>query len=472
MSETSFHPAYSAMLADWQLLRDAYDGETAIKRADVLYLPPTPGQVLDGMLSAADKGRQNYEGYKARARFPDYVEQAVSAMVGVMHSKPAVIEVPARLEPMLARATIDGEPMGVLLRRLNQEQLIMGRIGMLLDVPDGAPANGLPYIATYDALSIINWDDGSRSDLVAKKLNLAVLDESAPARDGFNWSLKNSYRVLVLGDLQANEPAGIYRAGVFDDISAFSDAALRDVSFAGRKLNEIPFVIVNARDLVNAPEKPPLLGLARLCLQMYRAEADYRQALFMSGQDTLVVVGGANDEDALRVGAGARIDVAIGGDAKYIGVSGKGLPEMRQALDTDRKEAKDLGGKLLDTRGGDAESGEALRIRVGARTASLRQIALTGAAALEAILKVAARWVGADDKQVKVTPNLDFADESLEGKVVVELMTAKGMGAPLSLRSIHDLMRARDITSMTYEDELSEIETEEPAPDEPEPDDE
>lgn len=458
--DTTVHPDYAAMLPDWQLLRDAYQGETAVKRGDLWYLPATPGQVLDGM-STGEKGRTSYEGYKARARFPDYVEQAVSAMVGVMHSKPPIIELPPRLAAMLESATIDGEPMDVLLRRINEHQLITGRLGLMLDVQTGAAAAAVPYIALYDALSVRNWDDGSRSDLVLKKLNFAVLDESGPVRDRFTWTHKEAYRVLVLGELAANEPSGAYRVGVFGDVATFDESTLQPVSLAGRELEEIPLVLINARDIVNAPEKPPLLGLARLCLQMYRAEADYRQALFMSGQDTLVVTGG-NDDDELRVGAGARIDVALGGDAKYIGVSGKGLPEMRTALENDRKEARDLGGRLLDTTGADAESGEALRIRVSARTASIRQIALTGAAGLEALLKIAARWVGADEAAVKVTPNLDFADDRLEGKVVVELMTAKGLGAPISLRSVHDLMRTRDITAMTFEDEMAEISTEEP----------
>ena len=90
----------------------------------------------------------------------------------------------------------------------------------------------------------------------------------------------------------------------------------------------IPFVFINSKDLSTIPDKPPLDSLARLALAIYRAEADYRQNLFMQGQDTLVRIGSTFEQDdenkAVRMGAGARLDMPVNGDAMYIGVSGKG----------------------------------------------------------------------------------------------------------------------------------------------------
>jgi hypothetical protein len=112
----------------------------------------------------------------------------------------------------------------------------------------------------------------------------------------------------------------------------------------------------------------------------------------------------------------------------------------------------------------EAESGDALRIRVSARTASLNQIALAGAEGLQTALRTIAQWMGANPAEAKVTPNLDFVDEQMDGQALVSLMTAKSLGAPLSKRTIHDRMREQEITALTFEEEMEEIESEEPEP--------
>jgi hypothetical protein len=173
---------------------------------------------------------------------------------------------------------------------------------------------------------------------------------------------------------------------------------------------------------------------------------------------------GGPDEDDIRAGAGAHISVPIGGDAKYIGTDSKGLKEMRESLQNDRKEAGEAGGQLLDTRQGQAESGEALKIRVGARTASLNQIAMTGAEGLQTILRMIATWVGANPDEVVVTANMDFADASVEGRTLVDWMTAKALGLPWSKESIHRKLQEKDFTEMDYDEEIAAIEAEGPEP--------
>jgi hypothetical protein len=228
-------------------------------------------------------------------------------------------------------------------------------------------------------------------------------------------------------------------------------------------LQNIPFIFVNTEDLVTDPDEPPLLGLSNLALAVYRGEADYRQGLFLQGQETLVVIGADELEgDDTRMGAGSRLDLPLEGDAKYIGVSAAGLEEQRNAIENDKKQAAEQGSRLLDFSDGSDASGAALRIRVAAKTPTLISIALTGAAALQEALRIAAAWVGADPDEVKVEANLDFAEDELSGRDLLELMSAKAMGAPISLQSVHRLMRKKDVTTLSYEEELEEINDEEP----------
>lgn len=489
MGVDSRNPLFDLHVADWEQMRDSYRGERIVKQAGRKYLPATSGMIADGIENANQKGSMAYDAYRVRSRFPDLVREAVEALLGVMWHKPAAIELPKAMEFLRDNATVRNESLQMLLRRVNEEQLVLGRVGMLADVADSGERKDEPYISTYMGERIINWDEGRSDGIEVQNLNFVSINETEDERIAdFEWEEQRKYRVLLLTRDESDEAAaevasatnvhgtgsdgnepvvnlpegeGIYRMGIFrESSSVFVPISMITPSIRGRKLNEIPFVFVNTKDVTPEPDDPPLLGLSNLNMAIYRGEADYRQSLFMQGQDTLVVIG-AVDDDAHRTGAGAAINIAnVGGDAKYIGVSSTGLPEQRLSLENDYTRAGARGGQLLDTVGGDQQSGEALRIRVAAKTATLNQIALAGAFALERILKIIARWLGVDEDQVVVLPNFDFADDRMSGKQVTELMAGKTLGAPLSLESVHAQMQEGGLTDKSFEEEVAQIEKE------------
>ena len=462
MGVSSKHPLYIEFAQDWEQLRDTYRGERVVKEKGAKYLPPTAGMEADGVsTSAASPGFQAYKAYRARSVFPEVMSESVESMLGVMHHKPPKIELPAKLEPLLEKATLQNESLEMLLRRINEEQLVTGRLGLLLEVPE-ATGIVLPFIALYRAEDVINWDEGERDGPELDSLNLVVLDETEDERQAdFTWERVEKYRVLILGDVDANEPVGagaIYRAGVFREDVEFSEAGLVEPQISGGRMEQIPFVFINTKDVTPEPEEAPLLGVSNLSLTIYRGEADYRQALFMQGQDTWVEVGTTGDEgETTRLGAGAVVRVPMGGDAFFRGVESGGLSEMRSALENDYIRGKEKASGLLEAVSRSAESGEALRVRVSARTASLNQIAMAGAFALQELLKMAATWVGANPDEVIVEPNLDFVADRLPGAELVGYMTAKGLGAPLSLETIHEIAAERGLTALTFEEELERL---------------
>lgn len=493
MALNSTHPEYAANLENWQLMADCYEGEGVVKAKGEKYLPVTASMRLDEYGKKDSVGTLAYESYKTRAVFPDFVSDAVEMYIGLLHSKPPTIELPAVMEPLRKRATAEGETLEVLMRRINEHQLVRGRLGLLLDLPvNPNPSNPLPYIALYAGDAPINWDS-SDDGFGADKLNLVVLNETAPVRmASLEWTVRERYRVLMLGpqiapangteepdggteqgaadhadDVTEDAVADVYSQGVFEignGSSDFDPSQMMTPMIRGQALDEIPFVFINSKDALPTPDNPPLLGLARLCMTIYRGEADYRQSLFMQGQDTLVIIGTAQSslgdgegEEAQRVGAGASIKVDMGGDAKYIGVGSEGLAEQRTALENDRAAAEAKSGTLVSPKAGKQESGDALHTRLTAQTASLQQIAKTGAAALEQLLRVAARWMGANPDEVVVTPNTEFSPVLLTGQEATQLMAARAMGLPLSLKSLHSVLVDRGLTQMDYETELDTI---------------
>lgn len=205
----------------------------------------------------------------------------------------------------------------------------------------------------------------------------------------------------------------------------------------------------------------------------------------MQGQDTLVITGELmatkgdpnelqptrgnvlnNAEDPLRTGTGAMIHLETGGTAEYIGVNSEGLSEQRTALENDRKRAEGKSAALSADSTDHNASGEALKTHVGARTASLNQIAKVGAFGLQWLLRSVAKWRGLDPNKVIVTPNLEFADYILSPATLSAVVAAKQMGLPLSWESIHKLAAKGNLTEMDFKTEkaIADAEREEMVP--------
>lgn len=469
MTINAQHPSYKLMLPDWETMRDTYAGERAVKERGQKYLAPVPSMIEDGM-TVGKLGYNRYEAYKSRAVFHDYVQQGIEYYIGLMYQKPPTINLPKQLEPLRDDATLQHEGLEQLLRKVNEQQLVVGRLGLMLDIPQNPVVTPdrplLPYIATYLAESIVNWDLGTRQELDVPELNLVVLNESTFKRTSqFEWGFVQQFRVLVLGDVEAEEEEGVYTQALYsgNEIS-FDPTKLFAPSIRGNTLDHIPFVFINSQDNLASVDKPPLLGLAKLSLAVYRGEADYRQNLFMQGQDTLVIIGG-KDDDTYRTGAGSVIQLRPGQgvDAKFVGVTATGLAEQRAALENDKMAARNLAGQLFDTRTKDKESGEALSTRVAAQAATLNQVGDSGANALEQLLKTAAKWVGADPDEVEVIPNKEYVAQVFLAADLQALVTAKNLGAPISNETIHDIMMERGMTDIDFDEEMARINSEAPS---------
>lgn len=468
MSVNSTHPAYTSRIPDWEILNDCYRGERAIKEKREKYLPPTEGMSQDGV-GRGKAGENAYRAYLLRAMFPDFIKQGVEAMVGIMHQEPPRIEVPDEMEDLLKHIGADGESVLMLMRKINEYQLVFGRCGILIESPSGlGPSEAMPFLVVYPAHRILNWDNGVRTQ-GRQVLEFVTLDESDYERTGgLQWKFQNRYRMLALDDVVSSlfesdqeAPAqGEYVTKTFvgSELQPTQENWITP-QIAGRSLDQVPFIFVNTKDLNPSPDDPPMLGLANLCLSIYRSEADYRQYIHQQGQDTLVVIGGEEGSET-PIGASARIDLPIDADAKFIGVTSDGLDAMRQAITGDKELAESMTSRLLETQGSTYQSGEALKIRVSAKTATLRTIAETSAEAMRRALQIIAEWIGADPEQVVVEANTKFNDTATASRTALELQQAKNTGLPMSRKSVHRFLVKQGLTVMSYEDEVAALEDE------------
>lgn len=429
------HPKYILKYPEWEQARDAFAGETCIKAAGPKYLKPTYNMVQNGCGKQLDSaGQIAYDAYKMRAEFPEYLKEAVQYFRGLLWKKDMSILLPERLGYMLDQADNTDRTLLDTAKLINKGQLICGRVGVLLDINDA----GEFYLATYDAEKIINWGK-----------DFFALDESDYVVQNdlsYKWVTKTRYLRLIDGTfIHVVDTDGVQETYV--------------PQYMGKTLDFIPFIVTAAEQEETMPATSPLQALVSKSLALYRLSADYKQSLFMQGQDTLVITTDAfQDVGKVAVGAGNSLILGIGSDAKYIGVNSSGLSEQRLAIEKLKTECEQMSGKLVA--GSSRESGEALAARIKSQTAMLIDIARNAAAGLEVVLRYAAEWAGLNPNDVQVVPNVEFTDNSLEGQELLAIMNAKSMGAPLSLKSIHTNLLERGLTDFDFETEMEEIENE------------
>lgn len=428
MSVDNRHPEYLEHEEEWRIMRNAYRGSYIVKRWATEYLPMPSGFAAQG-----DNGTEMYNAYRKRAQFPEIVQPTIQGIIGIIHGNEWQINLPTSLEFIREDATPEHISLDSFAKRVTTESVLMGRYGVLTDVREN-----LPYLAGYKAETIINWDENR---------DLYVLDESDLVRTNFEWDTEEKYRVLELVD-------GRYQQRVYIDgrwVEQIEPSARGE-----RFLNEIPFVIVGAKDLRVEIEEPPLIGVARAALAHYRLDADYRHQLYMSGQETLFII---NGEAPSAVGAGVvhRLEAPEGlsVDAKYVGPSGKTIEAHRTAMMDEMERAANIGARLINDTSQRQESGEARRLRFGSETASLKTIAITVAAGLEQSLKYAARMIGADEEEVVVTPPSKLMEPVMSAQEAKTLVEAWQNGG-FSYQTLYENLQRGQIASQerNFEDEL------------------
>jgi hypothetical protein len=446
------HPDYVEAAPDWKLMRDAVAGSRVVKEAGETYLPMPSG------FSAHPAGSKMYDAYKKRAKFPTITGPTVRGMNGVIHRTELQIDLPDVLKPMWERATPEGLTLEALAQLITEELLSTGRYALLADMPTEAGADTLPFIAGYRAETLINWAPTRDSDFF-------VLDETSLERNEFEWVKDVRYRVLELVD-------GKYQVAVYRSDGAGSFAAqAEDITApvkrgAGGAFDRIPLVVIGANRLGNDIDEVPLIGVAEAAMAAYRLDADYRHQLFMSGQETLFCYGVKDEEKPSLVGAGVvHAFSEASAKAEYVGPSGEGISAHRVAIIDERDAAIEAGARLFSNDQKAAESGDALRLRYGARSATLTSISKMTAQGLERALKSCAEFVGADPAAVVVKPNLEFIDSTLSPSEVKDLVAA-WQGGGISYRTLFENLQRGEVVSSerTVDEEMALIEDEMPAP--------
>ncbi len=414
------HPDYARHWPMWRTVRDCYEGEVTVKAQGQLYLRK---------LSAHKD--QEYEAFLSRAYFYNATRRTHEGLMGSLFRKPPEFTMPPPAQSVpLDDVTLDGQSAAEFMRTMASEIVLTGRYGILTDLPnedgDLQPDVDRPYISGYTAECIYSWREVvHRGRRICDRV---VLRENETQLNEYGVTVTPVIRVLRLDPDPEQPDRLVYSQEIIrpsSDPEQPPHVVSVPVTVRGRRLDYIPFVFVNARNLLPAADAPPLTDIATINISHYQSTALLEHGRFYAGMPTYVVSAGTagapdvSGSDALAVGPSNVWELEAGAKAWILEFNGHGLSFLENAVDSKQLQMQSLGGKLISSqRKAAALSSEAYDLMEQGDEATLLDIAQQTERGMARALEHLADFRGV---QLAAAPTEDPQGNVINNRVVVEM---------------------------------------------------
>lgn len=464
------HPDYDKRYPQWKKMRDIMEGEDKIKEGGMDYLPQ-PCHAKRKWQSWDDYEMAVYEAYKERAPFANYTAQIHDCLYGMLEFRPVKIDVPQKIKnnKWLDNIDLKGNSAAQFFSDIDNDSLVTGRGGILIDLPKANPDisekqaedNGVrPYMAYYNAESIINWRYEEINGV--KTPCLVVLEEEVDnAVNIFDHTKEKQYRVLCL------DAQGIYCQMVYHIVKDKDGkdveeilTPLKPVTVKGKTINYIPFVTLPFTD----PVKPILYDVANLNIHHYQINADYRNGSHLTSRPTLWFTG---HEPEIDEETGEPVPVDVGSDVVWqlpepeakVGVatfSGEGIEHLERSLDRTEAQIITLASHIISPEKKTAENKDTVALHRQGEDAKLASYGRYNSYRFTQAMKIWCEFCGATEEElleVAVTLNTDFSQIAFDANAVNSIANIFSQGK-LPLRCLYYLLKSGGYleAEMTYED--------------------
>lgn len=488
MPVDSKHPEYAHRAEDFQTARDTIEGEREVKGFRLTaYLPVPPGLdeqsgqiTVNQSTGQRDIRSSRYAFYASFAEFPELPGPTIEAFQGLVHGKPPRIELPEDMQYLMTSASPAGDTLQALWEMQTRELFSVGRFVFLGEIDEDTDD---VLLCPYTCESLINWQETTRRD--GTKLTMAVLrDIEYEFKDGdeFEQEIVSRYRELRIREDEGEAMEYQVRLWKSSGQSAQTSTTVntdatveldengndwRRVLHFGAPFEFLPIIVSNTHEMGLSYGRIPILPISKLSLNIFRMTADYKRALYIKGDPQAVIYGIAK-EDAPETIGGSEIWTFDDPNAKaeYLDLDGDGIPLMRDAIRDDFERYVAAAGRLLEhsDRNGQ-ESGQAVEKRLNAQHVTVASVVTKAGEAMQAALRMVGRMMGKSDDEVasiEFVPNTDFVEATMTGQELLQLVSAKNMGAPMSRESLHALMKRGRLTDKSFTEEEEAISSEPP----------
>lgn len=417
------------------------------------YVRPLPGHEPETAKSFAEG-----------AYFLPVVARTSEAFGGLVFAKTPAREVPEGLNAYLGDVTGSGQDIDRFSEQSLDGILETGAVMVLVDYPPARPdlskaaaeALGIrPCLRLYTASAIL----AARSRKVGEALKLShvrLLEEvqEQDAADEFKLTTITQVRVLDLDDANA------YRQRVFRQVDGvwvqFGETV--EPRKGNVRLDVIPAFFSNTRDGEARPAKPPLNDLAEISIAHLNNSAALEWGLLWTANPTPIFKGlDLAEGETVKLGSSEGLIVTEGGDAKFMEFTGKGLEELRLALEAKRKDAAMMGARMLLESPRQAIAAETARIERAGETSVISGIANALSDCLTKALTFMADWAGIGGK-VEYWLNTDLNPAGLSPQALAELLKA-WQGGAITLEDLFENLQRAEIVdpSKSFDDHKEQL---------------
>jgi len=443
----------------WEVCADCYGGTPLIKHPNKIlkYLPPSKRERDDFEEHRASRRADLYAFRADHAIYENIFKPVVDDCVGLMQKNEAIIrfgvdsdeESEKEVREIAIWGTKYNDGLKGLKWRVNHNQALYGRYGLLLDVvteDDNVRKRiGLKprfVISEYPAYTILEGEEGNPRAGGWGTTEWVRLDESYMKYDRRTKIRRKHERYRILG----LDNAGNYYQALFDGDEANNwrkiDIGVPHLSnptdliyprYKGKNLNFIPFTVCNVNRIgFNNWQYPPFLDVAFTAIGMFQVDSIYKKALWNHATPTLTVcnVEAKESDSTLYVGDALFLNSSSNNpaSASLLETSGSGLVEMRSSKNEMKASLKYSSLRDLLDDAGSNSSGSAIELRTTSGTACIASIDKCGALAIEEQLIYASIWSGATPEEagerISYEANTNYLSAAHQLQSIVSLFNA------------------------------------------------
>jgi len=467
------HPHYASNIIKIELVYTAY--ENLFKERFHKYLPVPAGLEAEDVkineainnatgqiateLAVGSGWTSASKAYVNEAFESFLTQQTVSIAISLALQHPPIIKLPSSINYLEKRMTADGKDATQFLKDVLIEVSLSGRVPILLDISE----DGKFHVVQYKAGSLIDWADqslgiDSRAIVYLKFIDFEKNPDFNPLQDDDS---KRNIQVMFYHYIKN----GIYtvekyksRQSTFDQ----NDLYLDDTTvpeYMGKKLDFIPAVVIGSLNNTVTIDPIPLYSIASCDLKRVELSAMLGYAQKMSSGPTMYMTGVDKDDAPPVTGPGTLVTIADSqGRVGYTTTDTTAFVSIRDEMQEYVAIAQELGASILGAKRGTSESGEALRLRQAAATASLKSIVSNTGSGINLILEIAAKWTGADIEEVDFEANEEFNTFALTANETIAMLQSWQSGAISQSTLLENFRKAGMLQAgETVEDELKRL---------------
>lgn len=443
LSISTPHPLYDDNKDTWKKCRDAVEGQDAIKKGGVTYLPQMNGQE-----------KKEYLNYLHRAQWFDATRRTRNGYMGMIYRKSPQVFYGSDVDKdkvpdpkFWDHISSEGKSLTAFIKSATKEIIDVGRVGVLVEFPDNREIAESavsmydyeqkikqkdlhPIFSLYKTEDIINWHwEYFGSTLVPVLFVLRETTYNGYQTGTISPTKSEIYRVLYL---EPYEGGFRYKQIKFEPMvagSPISKGKVQEVIYPrmnGKYIPFIPFFTFDEEGNIDYKDigKPIINGLVDVNIGHYVNSADRENEIHMVGHKTAVFPGWDKKVYGNPRWGGA-LAVPKGCDPKLLEASSdSGLVTAMK----DKVEQMAVLGTEILTSGGYVASVDTARTSSATESAPLTLLVKSLSHSFTVISRFLVQWAGYEDTGINIQINTDFFQDDIKSDELLGWMKAYQQG--------------------------------------------